>query len=219
MSTELYTQLLYLTGGGLLLTSVLMLWRRQLAALIRLLTVQGVLLASLAALLGTQRGGAELFVVAVVVLILKSGLLPAVLRRVLADSGDLRETQPLVNVPASLLAAALLTLLAYAVSRPLVALDPTPTTLAVPVGLAMVLLGFFLIVTRRRALSQVAGFLLLDNGIAATAFLVTAGVPVIVELAVSMDLLLVVLVLQVLTVRLRAAFGATDVDELRELRD
>ena len=83
----------------------------------------------------------------------------------------------------------------------------------------MVLLGFFVLVTRRRALSQVAGFLLLDNGIAATAFLVTAGVPLIVELAVSLDLLLVVLVLQVLAVRLHAAFGDADIDELRELRD
>ena len=46
-----------------------------------------------------------------------------------------------------------------------------------PVGLAMVLLGFFVLVTRRRALSQIVGFLLLDNGIATTAFLVTAGVP------------------------------------------
>ena len=83
----------------------------------------------------------------------------------------------------------------------------------------MVLLGFFVLVTRRRALSQVVGFLLLDNGIAATAFLVTAGVPLIVELGVSMDLLLVVLVLQVLTARLRVAFGDTDIGELRELRD
>jgi len=219
VSTALYTQLLYLVCGGLLLTSVLTLWRRELSALIRLLTAQGVLLAALAALLGTQDGGLELFAVAFGVLLLKAGVLPVVLRRVLVDSGAARETQPLVNVPSSLLAAALLTLLAYAVSRPLVDLDPTPTTHAVPVGIAMVLLGFFVLVTRRRALSQVIGFLLLDNGIAATAFLVTAGVPVIVELAVSMDLLLVVLVLQVLTARLRAAFGDTDIDELRELRD
>ena len=83
----------------------------------------------------------------------------------------------------------------------------------------MVLIGFFVLVTRRRALSQVVGFLLLDNGIAATAFLATAGVPLIVELGVSLDLLLVVLVLQVLTARLRATFGDTDLDELRELRD
>lgn len=219
VSTELYAQLLYLLCGGLLLTSVLMLWRRQLAALIGLLTVQGVLLAGVAALLGTQDGGMELYVVALGVLVLKGIALPAVLRRALADGGAARETQPLINVPASLLAAALLTLMAYAVSQPLVELDPTPTTHAVPVGIAMVLLGFFMLVTRRRALSQVAGFLLLDNGIAATAFLVTSGVPVIVELAVSMDLLLVVLVLQVLTARLRAAFGDTDLDELRELRD
>lgn len=219
MSDALFTQLLYLVCGGLLLSSVLMLWRRQLSALISLLTAQGVLLAGMAALLGTQDGGLELYLVALGVLVLKGGVLPAVLRRVLANSGAARETQPLINVPASLLAAALLTLLAYAVSRPLVELDPTPTTRAVPVGIAMVLLGFFMLVTRRRALSQVAGFLLLDNGIAATAFLVTSGVPVVVELAVSMDLLLVVLVLQVLTVRLRTAFGDTDIGELRELRD
>ncbi|HSK34273.1 MAG TPA: hypothetical protein VK903_12365, partial [Propionicimonas sp.] len=126
MSTGLYTQLLYLTCGGLLLSSVLMLWRRQLSALVGLLAVQGVLLAGLAALLGTRDGSVELFVVAAGVLILKAGVLPVVLRRVLADGRDVRETQPLVNVPASLLVAALLTLLAYAVSRPLVELDPTP---------------------------------------------------------------------------------------------
>lgn len=219
MSVELFAQFLYLVSGGLLLTSVLMLWRRRLSALISLLTAQGVLLAAMAALLGTQEGGLELYAVALGILVLKGGVLPAVLRRVLAADGAARETQPVVNVPASLLAAALLTLLAYAVSRPLVVLDPTPTTHAVPVGIAMVLLGFFMLVTRRRALSQVAGLLLLDNGIAATAFLVTSGVPVIVELAVSMDLLLVVLVLQVLTIRLRTAFGDTDIGELRELRD
>lgn len=219
MSTSVYAQLLYLVCGALLLSSVLMLWRRQLSALIVLLTLQGVLLAAMATLLGTRDDGVELYAIAAVVLVLKGGVLPAVLRRALADGGAARETQPLVNVPASLLAAALLTLLAYAVSRPLVELDPTATTQAVPVGIAMVLLGFFMLTTRRRALSQVVGFLLLDNGIAATAFLVTAGVPVIVELAVSMDLLLVVLILQVLTARLRSAFGDTDIDDLRQLRD
>ncbi|HEX5086374.1 MAG TPA: hypothetical protein VFV89_01105 [Nocardioides sp.] len=219
MSTSVYAQLLYLVCGALLLSSVLMLWRRQLSALIVLLTLQGVLLAAMATLLGTRDDGVELYAIAAVVLVLKGGVLPAVLRRALADGGAARETQPLVNVPASLLAAALLTLLAYAVSRPLVELDPTATTQAVPVGIAMVLLGFFMLTTRRRALSQVVGFLLLDNGIAATAFLVTAGVPVIVELAVSMDLLLVVLILQVLTARLRSTFGDTDIDDLRQLRD
>ena len=57
VSSSLFAQLLYLVCGGLLLSSVLMLWRRQLSALIGLLTVQGVLLGAMAALLGTQDGG------------------------------------------------------------------------------------------------------------------------------------------------------------------
>ena len=219
MSDTVYVQLLDLVCGGLLLTAVLMLWRRELAAIVRLLAVQGLLLAALAALLGAREGSRELYAVAAGVLVLKAIVLPAVLRRVLRDSGEAREAEPLVNTAASLLAAALLTLLAYAVSRPLVALAPSPATQALPVGLAVVFLGFFVLVTRRRALSQVVGFLLMDNGIAATAFLATAGVPLIVELGVSLDLLLVVLVLQVLTARMRLKFGRTDLDELRELRD
>jgi hydrogenase-4 component E len=219
MSDAVYAQLLNLVCGGLLLSAVLMVWRRELASIVQLLAVQGVLLAALAGLLAAREDSVELYGVAAGVLVLKALVLPAVLRRVLRESGETRDAEPLVNVAASLLSAALLTLLAYAVSRPLVALAPSPATHALPVGLAMVFLGFFVLVTRRRALSQVVGFLLLDNGIAATAFLATAGVPLIVELGVSLDLLLVVLVLQVLTARMRLAFGHGDLDELRELRD
>lgn len=219
MSDTGYLQALNLVAGGLLLSAVLMLWRRELAAIVRLLAAQGVLLAALAALLGAREGSVELYAVAAGVLVLKAMVLPAVLRRVLREGGEIRDAEPLVNVTASLLSAALLTLLAYAVSRPLVALAPSPAAHALPVGLAMVFLGFFVLVTRRRALSQVVGFLLLDNGITATAFLATAGVPLIVELGVSLDLLLVVLVLLVLTARMRLEFGHSDLDELRELRD
>lgn len=215
----MFVQILDLVCGGLLLSGVLMLWRRELVAIVRLLVVQGVLLAALAVLLGVREQSVELYLVAVGVLVLKAVVLPGVLHRVLRDSGDAREAEPLVNVTSSLLAAALLTLVAYAVSRPLVALAPSATTRALPVGLAVVFLGFFVLVTRRHALSQVVGFLLLDNGIAATAFLATSGVPLVVELGGSLDLLLLVLVLQVLAARMRLTFGRTDMDELRELRD
>lgn len=219
MSDTMYAEVLNLICGGLLLSSVLMVWRRELAAIVRLLVAQGVLLAALAALLGVREASVEQVAVAAGVLLLKAVVLPAVLRRVLREAGSAREAEPLVNVAASLLAVALLTLLAYAISRPLVALAPSPATHALPVGLAVVFLGFFVLVTRRGAVSQVVGFLLLDNGIAAVAFLATSGVPLIVELGVSLDLLLVVLVLQVLTARMRLKFGSTDLDELRELRD
>ena len=81
------------------------------------------------------------------------------------------------------------------------------------------LIGFFVLVTRRLALSQLVGFLLLDNGITASRSSPPPGSPLVVELGVSLDVLLVVLVLQMLKTRMREAFGATDLDELRELHD
>jgi hydrogenase-4 component E len=214
-----YVQALNLVCGGLLLSAVLILWRREMAAIVRLLCAQGVLVAGLAAVLAAEHHSAELAAVAVGLLVLKGVLLPVVMGRAVRSAGQTREAEPLVNVPASLVAAALLTLLAYAASRPLTALSPSPATAAIPVGLAMVFLGYFTLTTRRNALPQVAGFLVLENGTGVVALLATAGVPLIVELGAALDLLLLVLVLQVLTARLRATFGRTDLDELRELRD
>src|SRR5665811_1844679 len=92
-----------------------------------------------------------------------------------------------------------LTVLAYAVTRPIIALDPSPATRAVPATFAVILIAVFVMVSRRRALSQAVGVMMLDNGIAATAFLITAGVPLIVELGASLDLMFAVLVLGLLT--------------------
>ncbi|MBM9510184.1 hypothetical protein [Actinacidiphila acididurans] len=223
MNTGIYGQLLDLAAGIFLLAAVLTLWRRDLAAIVRIFAAQGMALAAIALLLGLHEHRWDLVAVAAGIAVLRVGVLPHLMRRALAAGaaagGETRETQPLVNVAASLLTAAALTLLAYAAARPLVRLAPSPATRALPVGIAVVLIGFFTLVTRRRALSQVVGFLLLDNGITATAFLATSGVPLIVELGVSFDLLLAVLVLQILTTRMRVAFGGTDIDDLRELHD
>lgn len=220
MSESLFTQLLNLSVGAMLLTAVLILWRRELSSAITLFGVQGAALAATVALIAGHEGSAELWAVAALMLVLRAGVLPWLLRRTLAAAGPTRrETKPLVNVVTSVLVAAGLTLLAYAVAQPLLALDPSPTGHAIPAALAVALIGFFVLVTRRLALSQLVGFLLLDNGITAVGILTTAEIGLVVELGVSMDVLLVVLVLQVLKSRIRAAFGGTDIDELRELHD
>lgn len=213
------SQLLDLAAGLVLLSAVLVVWRRDVRALLRLLALQGVALAALPAVLAAHRGDRALAAVAVFVLVLKGGLVPWLLGRAtrgrLADA----ESESMVNVPASLLAAAGLTALAYAVFRPVTVLDQGVTGQAAPIGLAVFLIGFFVLFTRRRAVSQAVGFLLVDNGIATVAFLTVAGVPLVVELGASLDLLLAVLILQVLTTRIRHTFGDTDLDGLRELHD
>jgi hydrogenase-4 component E len=219
LSNEVSGQLLNLCCGLFLLSAVGVLWRRQVSSLITLLVVQGLALTGIAGLLAAQRHSPEVIGVAVGVGALKVGVVPWMLRRVHNRVPDARETRPLANVSASLLAAAGLTLLAYAAARPLVALAPSASAHATPVGVAVVLIGFFLAATRQRAISQIIGVLLIDNGIAAVAFLATGGVPLIVELGASADLVLAVLVLQILTSRLLATFGPTDLDGLRELHD
>lgn len=209
-----------LACGLLLLTAVGALWRREVSALIPILAVQGIALTAIAALLaGGHAEGAEAAMVAVLVGGVKVVVIPLLLRRVHRLVPGARETRPLVNVASSLLAAGGLILLAYAAARPLVEASPSPSAQATPTGLALVLIGFFVAATRQRAVSQIVGLLLVDNGIAAAAFLATNGVPLLVELGVCADLVLAVLVLQLLTARMVRTFGNGDLDDLRELRD
>jgi hydrogenase-4 component E len=220
MSDSTYAQLVGLCAAVLLLCAVLIIWRRSLPAQIRLLALQGCTLGALVAVLGAREDDVELVAVALLVLGLKGVVLPRVLTRAtVTDRGALREETPLINTTGSLILIAMLTMLAYLVSRPVTVLGSSPPVAAVPVGVAMTLLGFLVISTRRHAISQLIGFLMLDNGIATVAFLTAGGVPLVVELGVSLDVLLVVLILQVLTGRIRAEFGDADLDDLRELHD
>ena len=220
MTQTTYAGLLDLAAGAFLLTAVLIVWRRELRAIVRLLAWQGMALAAIPLVEGVYQGDRAIVTVGVIVLVLKALVLPILLGRVVGtEDQERRESTPLVNTTASLLITAGLTVLAYAVTRPIIALDPTESTRAVPAAFAVILIAVFVMVSRRRALSQAVGFLMLDNGIAATGFLITAGVPLIVELGASLDALFAVLVLGVLTGRMRRAFGDTDLDQLRELRD
>lgn len=220
MASETFAQLVGLSTGVLLLSAVLLVWRRSLHAQVALLATQGVALAVLVLVLGLHEADAELLAVAALVLVLKAVVLPRILVRTVARLGvGVREETPVINTTASLIALSMLTMLAYLVSRPLLTLGDGPTTTAVPVGIALVLYGMLLLATRRHAVSQLLGFLVLDNGIATVAFLIAGGVPLVVELGVSLDVLLVVLILQVLTSHIRTEFGVADLDDLSELRD
>jgi len=207
-------------AGGLTLAAVLIVWRRDLRSIVRLLAWQGVALAVIPIVRGVDENDAALVWVGVAVLALRAVALPWLLARALAAEPQAqREATPLVNTATSLLITAGLTVVAFAIARPVVELEPSATTAAVPAALAVVLIALFVMTTRRHAVSQAAGFLMLDNGIAATAFLLTAGVPLIVELGASLDVLFAVIVIGVLTGRLRRTFGGADLDRLQELRD
>ncbi|HEY3139603.1 MAG TPA: hypothetical protein VGJ86_00650 [Acidimicrobiales bacterium] len=219
MTDNEFIQLLDLATGVVLVCAFIALWRRGLIAIVRALAIQGVALAGVALLVGVRAHDLEPIGVAALVLALKGVVVPFLLLRVVRSSDENREVDPVVNVTASLIAGASLTLIAYVVTRDVVALEPSPETRALPIGVAVILIGLFVLASRRKAVSQIVGFLLLDNGIALIALLATAGIPLIIELGVTLDVLLVVLILQILTSRLITRLGTMDLDQLRELHD
>jgi hydrogenase-4 component E len=219
MSEDLFAYLIATTTGLLLITAVLQVWRQSLTASIRLLAVQGVALAGLVVTLGLEERNPEVIGVAVLVLGIKALAMPWALTRTARVTGAVREESPLINPTAGLLIAAVLSVLAYVVAAPITAVVTGPAASAVPIGLALMLTGFLVMLTRRSALSQLIGFVMLDNGIATVAFLTSGGVPLVVELGVTLDVLLVVLILRVLTGRMQLTHGGTDLDDLRELCD
>jgi len=214
-----YTSALTLASGAVLVCGVLVVWLTSVRAVIRTVAVQGAALGAVALILGVHLGDGGLIATAVVVVSLKAVAIPYLLVRASGAVGHGRELRPLVNVPASLVVAGLLIVVAFLATPSLGRFVGPGTGALVPVGIATLLIGFFVLVTRRRPVVQIVGLLMVDNGIALVAFLSTAGVPFLVELGVSFDILLGVIVAMVLMLRLRAHFGDVDLDELRELHD
>jgi hydrogenase-4 component E len=218
VSASTYASVLSVAVGGVLVCAVSALWFASTRAVLGALATQGVGLGVVALSLGIHAGDPALITTAFVVVALKGLLIPRLLRR-LSDNASGRETRPLVNVPASLVVAAGLTFLAFATTRHVVALVVGPTATLVPAGFANLLIGFFVLVARRKPVFQIVGLLLVDNGIALIAFLITAGVPFLIELGVSLDVLLGVVALMLLVNRLKVEHGDLDLDALQELHD
>lgn len=211
--------LLALSSGVVLLCAALALWRRAARGIVNALRVQGFSLGAAAALLGVKLHEPLLVITALLIVVVKGIVIPMLISRLVRLDPSSSETDPVVNVPASLVAAVMLTMVAFVATRPIVdSVHSVPVAL-VPYGLATVLLGLFVLVARRKAVSQIVGLLLIDNGIALVALLLTTGLPMLIEFGGTLDVLLVVVVLRVLATRMHAELGVLDLDALQDLRD
>ncbi len=218
MSDSLFSQLSILTSSLVLLMGIGVLWRHSLQAYIELFARQSFFFVLCILTVAVYSRDWEIYLVAVIVCVLKVAFIPRVLDRVRRHVGAEVEIRPLVNVPVSVLLAGILTILAYAVAEPVVALSDLPTRGSIPLALAVVFVGLFIIVSRRSALTQIVGFLVMENGIALIAVMATFSVPLIVELGVFLDVLLGFLVMQVFVYRIRETFDTIDVDQLSKLK-
>lgn len=218
MNSSLFSLLSTLGASIALLYGLLLLWRRNLGSYVDAFQGQCVVLSILFGVVGYFGHDPELYIVAVIFVALKVILIPRYLNRMRDRIGVEREHEPYLNVPASLITAGLLVILAYVVMRPVVSISNLPTRGALPLALSLVFIGLLVILTRKKAFTQVVGFLILENGITLLALFGTYGIPLIVELGVFLDALMGFLVMQIFIYQLQGTFESIDVDQLNHLR-
>ena len=218
MSANLFAELSTLGSSLALLAGIALLWRRSLDSYIKAFRWQSVVLSGMFVLIGYVARDWPLYALAVFFLALKVIIIPYYLRRLERRVGAERESQPYINIATSLIVSGLLVLLAYEITRPLVVVSKLPTRSALPLAMGLIFVGLFVVVTRRKALTQVVGFLVLENGIALLAMLGTYGIPLIIELGVFLDLLIGFLAMQVFVYQIHGTFESMDVEQLNRLK-
>lgn len=218
MFAEIFSKLANLLAFVALGATILLIVRSSLIGQVRMFAAQSFVLALLAALAAAFTQSVELFGVALALVIVKGILIPRVLNRAVANIGLQRVAAPYLSTPVALTICGALVVIAFYVMTPIVASNPLPTASAIPLAFAGVLIGLFVMVNRRRALTQILGFLTLENSIFLLALLATYGVPFIVEVGIFLDVLVAVLIMEVFVYRIKENFDTLDVGQMGELK-
>jgi hydrogenase-4 component E len=209
---------LVLCAAGMLVTAYLMVGQKALFTAIRLYAVQSLLLGTVALTIALSEPRHHLLVMAALTITLKGFLIPWFLMRMIDRIGIHREIEPFVNVPASLLVCLGLTVVGYRVSTGFPEGTQGVTHHLVGVALSMLLLGLFLMVTRKKAVTQILALLTVENAVFLVVLGATSGMPLVVELGISFDVILAVLVLGILVHRIVDRFESMDVSRLSKLK-
>ena len=212
-------QLLNFCAALLLLLSFAMLSQRRVVNLVNLLAVQGSVLLLATLLLAVRTGQHHLYLSAGLTLGLKVILLPTLLHRLIRRLGVYWDAEPLLNISGTMLVGVLVVVFAFGLAQPISQLASTATRNAIGIAVAVVLLSFLMMITRRKAMSQVVGFLSMENGLFFGAMSATYGMPMIVEFGVALDVLVAVLVLGIFFFQIREQFDSLDLHHLEALKE
>ena len=160
----------------------------------------------------------EVIVVGMFLLIGKAGIIPVLLGRVLRDSKTQWVGEIYLKRTSSLVVAGALTLIAYEVTKPLMALSQPVFRNGLAVGLALIFYGLLLMMIRKVAIVQVLGILLIDNGIFLAGFFLTQGMPLLVEMGSMFDILVGIVIIVILSKQMLENYDSLNVDHMRSLK-
>lgn len=190
----------------------------RLPAVIGAMSVQGVVLGVMPLLMEHEFHWL-VALVALATMAVKGFVIPGLLRRAMRTANIEREKEPFIGFVPSLLLGAGGTIAAVALARALPLLPEHAGSLLVPGSLASVLTGFVLLIGRAKAISQVCGYLILENGIYLFGLLLIHATPLLVEAGILLDLTVGVFVIGIIVDRIQRAFDSLDTRKLTVLRE
>jgi len=190
----------------------------RLVTMIRIVAVQGILLGVLPLLLH-ENLSVPVLIAAGSAIVLKGSAIPAIMLRALRDAQIKREIEPLIGFLPSLLLGALGTAVALLFFGQLEVVNQHPGSFIIPTSMATIFVGFVLLTTRFKAISQVLGYLVLENGIFVFSLLLIEAIPLVVEMGMLLDLFVGIFVISIITNHINRAFSSLDTRKLVSLKE
>jgi len=219
MDLPFHAQLINLFAALMLLLAFAMLTQRRILSLINLFAAQGfvLVLSTLVVAYSTHQG--HLYYSALLTLVLKVLLLPWIMHRLIRALNVRWDVETLINIPATMLIGIVLVVFAFNLAAPISQFAGTITKSTLGIATACILLAFLMMITRRKAVSQVIGFLAMENGLFFAATSATYGMPMVVELGIALDVLVATFIFGVFFFHIRETFESLDIHHLEKLKE
>jgi len=219
MNLPLSAQLINLLAALMLLLAFGMLAQRRILTLIHLFAMQGAVLTANTFVVAFSSAQTHLYYSAVLTLVLKVIVLPWILHR-LIDRLNIRwDVETLINIPTIMLVGIVLVILSFNLALPISELAGTVNRSTLGIAMAAVLLAMLMMITRRKAVPQVIGFLAMENGLFFAATSATYGMPMVVELGIALDVLVGVFIFGIFFFHIRDQFESLDLHLMESLKE
>ena len=202
----------------LFLTNLVMLGLSELGACIRMVAIQGILLGLFTLIAREDVLTARLIILGVVSMGLKGFVFPFLLSRDIREAKVRREMEPFVGYAASIVAGLLMLAASMWIAARFPMLSATTSSFVIPVALSTAFTGLFLIISRRKALTQVIGYLVFENGIYMFGIAAAGEIPFLVEFGVLLDVFVAVFVMGIAINHINREFDHIDADQLSSLK-
>jgi len=219
MTHSIAAQANSLLAALILLSSFALLAQRKILGLVHIFAWQGFFLALSTAVIGYASGEHHLYISSLLTLGMKVILLPYILYTLVRKLKIHRDIEAVVNIPTTMLLGIMLVVFSYHLTAPIRELSHLMTRSTLAVALATVMLGMLMMVTRRHAVTQILGFLAMENGLFFAATSATYGMPMVVELGVALDLLIAAFIFGIFFFHINTTFESLDVEQMAKLKE